>query len=187
MRGLIWVLLSVAAAALQTPAVSVSRRALLGGVAGAACATCTPVLPASATLKAELLDGQAELASASTTETITAALEKLLTVVDDFGGLPSQELSEQVVNSMRTKRSSLSGNSEWNGITEEAYNKLMRSVDPWRVTELRGPLQNAIFSFPLAYAALLVVQQIQPKFFQVAYGVAAAVILGPLLFQIIVG
>lgn len=37
------------------------------------------------------------------------------------------------------------------------------------------------------YAALLGIQQLVPKAFTVAYGVAVTLVLGPLLFQIIVG
>ena len=108
--------------------------------------------------------------------------------MDDYGGLPTQELTEKLVAVMRAKRTSVQGDSKvWNGIPEEEYNRLMRSIDPWRVTELAPALQRSIYTFPLAYIALLAVQQLVPKAFQVAYGAAAAIVLGPLLFQIIVG
>ena len=139
---------SAVADAVRAP---IGRRAVITGVAGAACVACSPALPAAASLKTDIAEGEAALAAAGTTDSINDALEKLLGVVEDFGGIPSQELSEQIVNSMRSKRSAVQGNSAvWNGITEESYNRLMRSVDPWRVTELRQPLQNAILSFPLA-------------------------------------
>ena len=141
-------LLLLPADAVRAP---IGRRAVLGGAA-AACAACANVKPAAAGLKADLAEGENALGAASSVDGITAALEKLQVIVEDFGGLPTQELTEQLVVAMRAKRSALqgAGSSAWNGITEEAYNRLMRQVDPWRVTELRGPFQNAIFTFPIA-------------------------------------
>ena len=185
MAPLCRLLVIAGAAAVGASRMALGRRALIGGVAGAACVACTPPRPAAATLAAELASAERELQAAGSTEEIAGSLEKLLGVVEDFGGVPTQQLTENLVTAMRTKRSG--AGEAWNGITEEAYNRLMRSVDPWRVTELRGPLQTAIYSFPFVYAGLLAVQQFVPKFFQVAYGVAAALVLGPLLFQIIVG
>ena len=63
----------------------------------------------------------------------------------------------------------------------------MRTVDPWRVVELAPKLQGAIYTFPFAYVALLAVQQLVPKFFNVAYGVAAVAVMGPLFLQIVLG
>lgn len=181
----ILLLLLAGVAVASASRVPLGRRAVIGGVAGAACIACSPARPAAATLAADLSAAERELLAAGSTDEIAGSLEKLLGVVEDFGGVPTQELTETLVKAMRTKRSG--AGEAWNGITEEAYNRLMRSVDPWRVTELRGPLQTAIYSFPFVYAGLLAVQQFVPKFFQVAYGVGAALVLGPLLFQIIVG
>ena len=118
----------------------------------------------------------------------TAALQQLTELVDSYGGLPTSEQTEQLVTAMRRKRSSLQGDDKrWNGITEEAYNRLMRVADPWRVVELAPQLQRAIYTFPLAYVALLAVQQLVPQFFKVAYGVGAVLVLGPLFLQIVLG
>ena len=178
-------LLACCAALAGGSRVHLGRRAVIGGVAGAACVACAPARPAAATLSADLSTAERELLAAQSSDDITTSLENLLGVVEDFGGIPTQELTEQLVVAMRQKRSG--AGEAWNGVTEEAYNRLMRTVDPWRVTELRGPLQTAIYSFPLVYAALLAVQQFSPKFFQVAYGVGAFFVLGPLLYQIIAG
>lgn len=172
--------------ALQQPA-PLSRRAVLGGVAGAACSAVTCVRPASASLKADLLDAEAALAAAEQNEDVNDALTRLLDVVNDYGGVPTQAQTTELVDAMRSRRTALSGSKAWNGISEEAYNRLMRSVDPWRVTELEPALARSIYTFPFAYLALLGVQKFLPKFFAGAYAGAAALVLGPLLFQIIVG
>ena len=90
---------------------------------------------------------------------------------------------------MRNKRRVLQqgGDKVWDGISEERYNLLMRKVDPWRVTELEPVFQGSIYKFPFAYLGLLAVQQFVPKAFNVAYAAAAALVLGPLLLQIVIG
>ena len=176
-----------AVTALRAPSTVLNRRALLGGVATAAIALPRP---ASAGLEADLSSAEAALQTATGIDETTAAFTRLRDVVDGYGGMPSQERTEQLVNRMRQKRSALQGDDKkWNGITEEAYNGLMRAADPWRVVELAPRLQGAIYTFPFVYLALLGVQQFKPvsKFFNQAYGVAAALVLGPLLFQILVG
>ena len=118
----------------------------------------------------------------------SAALNQLRDVISAYGGLPTQQETERLVDAMRAKRSKLQGDDKrWNGITEEAYNRLMRVADPWRVVELQPKLAQAIYTFPLAYVALLAVQQFVPKFFNVAYGVGAAFVLLPLFLQIVLG
>ena len=118
----------------------------------------------------------------------SAALNQLRDVISAYGGLPTQQETERLVDAMRAKRSKLQGDDKrWNGITEEAYNGLMRVADPWRVVELQPKLAQAIYTFPLAYVALLAVQQFVPKFFNVAYGVGAAFVLLPLFLQIVLG
>lgn len=185
-------LLPASSSALQN--VRLPRRAVLGGLATAAISSQQPALfaplPASAAsaFTTELNDAEGALNAAKTTTEVTDALERLLNLVEDYGGLPTQDLTTQLVGVMRSKRTSLQGKSDvWNGIPEEAYNKLMRSIDPWRTTELEPALARSIYTFPFAYAALLVVQQVLPKAFRLAYGGAAFLVLGPLLFSIIVG
>ena len=175
------------AAALRTPPVGLNRRAVLGGAAATALALPRP---ASAGLREDLAAGEAALRSANGIDETTAAFNQLQNLVDSYAGLPSQEQTQQLVELMRQKRSSLQGDDKkWNGITEEAYNGLMRTADPWRVVELAPRLQGAIFIYPFVYLALLGVQQFKPvsKYFNIAYGVAATFVLGPLLFQILVG
>ena len=109
-------------------------------------------------------------------------------VVEQYEGLPTDALVKELVNSMRSKRSSTKKSAEeWNGIAEEEYNRLMRKVDPWRETELESILAGSIFGLVPAYVVLLGVQQVAPKAFPIAYGGAVALVLGPLLFQIVVG
>ena len=63
----------------------------------------------------------------------------------------------------------------------------MRVADPWRVVELAPVLQRSIYTFPFVYLLLTGVQQLVPKFFNVAYGIGAALVLGPLFLQIVIG
>jgi hypothetical protein len=189
MHARCWVAISLLAlvpvAALRVP-VSASRRAVLGGVAGVACSSLTS-LPASASLASELRSGESALNSASGSEEISAVLGQLLDLVEENEGLPTDALTRELVGTMRAKRSGLQGGKDWDGITEEAYNRLMRKVDPWRVTELEPVFQRSIIAYIPAYIALLVVQQLVPKVFNVAYAAAVAIVLGPLLAQIIIG
>lgn len=165
---------------------TLSRRAVVGGVAAAAA---VHLQPASASLRDELAAAEAELSAASGIDDTTAAYRKLQSIAESYGGLPTAEQTEALVNLMRTKRSTLQGmgDTAWNGITEEAYNGLMRTVDPWRVVELAPKLAGAIYTFPVVYIALLAVQQLAPKFFRPAYGAGVALVLGPLFLQIVIG
>jgi len=167
-----------------------SRRAWLRGAGAAALAACTQPHAASAKLLDDLQSAENRLAAATSTDDANAALQELLELAESFGGLPTQEATETLVKAMRAKRTALqaAGGEVWNGITEESYNRLMRSVDPWRVTELRPIAQNAVYGFPFLYIALLAVQQLLPATtFTLAYAVAATLLLGPLLAQIIIG
>ena len=158
----------------------------LGGVAGAACSSLL-CRPASAALVQYLRQGEDTLARAQGSEAIATALGELLEVVEEYEGLPTDALVKEIVGGMRTKRSRLLGSQEWNGITEEAYNRLMRKVDPWRETELQPVFQRSIYGLAPAYLVLLAVQRFVPKSFPLAYGVAVAVVLGPLFLQIVIG
>ena len=140
---------------------ALGRRALLSGVA---CAAVGCAQPASAAIKDDLRTAEEALRTAEGNEAINTALARLLELTEDYGGLPTQAMTEELVGVMRAKRSSTQGNSKlWNGISEEAYNRLMRSVDPWRVTELEPVLARSIYTFPFAYIALLVVQQVRRR------------------------
>ena len=168
----------------------VGRRELLvrsAKVAAASTAAVAFSAPASATLTTELRAGEAALAAATTSQATNDALNQLLEVSAEYEGLPSNALREELVNAMRAKRSTLQGEGSWDGISEEAYNRLMRSVDPWRVVELQPVAQRALFTFAPVYVALLALQQIVPKFFNVAYGVGVVIVLGPLFLQIVLG
>jgi len=126
--------------------------------------------------------------SANGIDETTAALQQLTDLVGSYGGLPTSEQTEQLVTAMRRKRSALQGDDKrWNGITEEAYNRLMRVADPWRVVELAPQLERAIYTFPLAYVALIAVQQLVPQFFRAAYGLGVVLVIGPLFLQIVLG
>ena len=180
-------LVSVATVALSTGPTLSGRRAFLGSVAGAACSSLL-CRPASAALVQDLRQGEETLARAQGPEAVANALGDLLEVVEEYEGLPTDALVKEVVDGMRRKRSSLQGNSkEWNGITEEAYNRLMRKVDPWRETELQPVFQRSVYGLAPAYLGLLAVQRFVPKAFPVAYGGAVALVLGPLFLQIVIG
>jgi len=174
----------VGGSAMRVPT-SVSRRAAIGYGMGATYLATGGAHPALAALAPEIREGEAALANANSVEEITASLEKLLGVVDEYQGLPSEALTKELVQAMRQKRSS--AGQAWNGITEEAYNGLMRKIDPWRVTEIQPVFQYSLLAFVPVYVVLLAVQQIVPKAFNAAYAAGAALVLGPLLFQIIVG
>lgn len=213
-------MLLVAADALVVPTSRVSRRVLLGGAAAAALAPP----PASASLSTELQKAEAALLSAGGGDEATAALTAALGLVQEYEGLPSPELQQELVSTMRKKRGALQGGGAWGSVAEEAYNRLMREVDPWRVTELEPLFGGAVLGLlpvctprappekphgwhdPHTHAqhahdnrptrralcaradgGLLVVQQILPKLFPVAYAAGATLLLGPLLFQILLG
>ena len=156
---------------------------------GVAASTALVGLPrgASASLSAELAERQAALVDAQGEEAIAGALSRLTELVREYEGLPSDQAREALVNLMRKKRSALSGGPEWAGAAEEEYNRLMRATDPWRVTELKPIAQTSIFLLGPVYIATLAVQQLVPALFNGAYAIGAAVLLGPLLFQILTG
>lgn len=172
--------------ALRAPIHPTRRSVVAGGLAGLA-GSIAGMQPAHASLSAELREAEAALGAAQDTDSITASLEKLRDILEENDGLQGQALTEELVNAMRAKRSSLSGSTVWNGIPEEAYNSLMRKVDPWRVTELAPKLQYSIIASAPAYVALIAVQQLVPKVFPVAYAGAVAIVIGPLFVQIIGG
>jgi hypothetical protein len=133
-------MLLVAADALVVPTSRVSRRVLLGGAAAAALAPP----PASASLSTELQKAEAALLSAGGGDEATAALTAALGLVQEYEGLPSPELQQELVSTMRKKRGALQGGGAWGSVAEEAYNRLMREVDPWRVTELEPLFGGAV-------------------------------------------
>jgi len=155
--------------------------------AATAVGSTAGVAAAGATLTDDLRNGEEALRQARDSESAAAALTRLLQTVQAQGGLATDKMREDLVGTMRTTRSALQASSAWDGISEEAYNRLMRSVDAWRVTELQPIAQNAILGFAPVYIGLLAVQQLVPETFPLAYGVGAALLLGPLLFQIIAG
>ena len=163
-----------------------TRRSLLLGVAASTALVGLP-RGASASLSAELAERQAALVDAQGEEAIAGALSRLTELVREYEGLPSDQAREALVNLMRKKRSALSGGPEWAGAAEEEYNRLMRATDPWRVTELKPIAQTSIFLLGPVYIATLAVQQLVPALFNGAYAIGAAVLLGPLLFQILTG
>ena len=186
-RVALTVLLSCYCSALRAPSTpprSSRRTVVIGALAGLAVAQRRP---AYAALSTELREAEAALSAAQDTDGITASLDKLREIVEEYDGLQGPALTEELVNAMRAKRTSLQGSTVWNGIPEEAYNSLMRKVDPWRTTELAPKLQYSIYASAPAYLALIAVQQLVPKVFPSAYAGAAAVVLGPLLAQIIIG
>lgn len=176
--------------AVLTSLAMVGRRDFVRGTvaAGAAALSTGACLPASASVTTELREGEEALKGAKTSQEVTEALTRLLEISDQYEGLPSTALKDELVSVMRAKRSALSGNKNgWDGISEEAYNRLMRSADPWRVSELQPVASTSMLTFIPAYIALLVAQQLVPKAFPVAYAGMAALVLGPLVLQIVVG
>jgi hypothetical protein len=147
--------LSHSRGALQRPALN--RRAVLSGAAGTLLAGLRAQPVSAGSLSGELREAEAALQAATGNEAINDALERLLNVVTDYGGLPTPQLTEELVVAMRDKRTTAQqqGDKVWNGITEESYNRLMRSVDPWRTIELQPALARSIYSFPLACAPTL--------------------------------
>lgn len=164
---------------------SLLLRATQLATGAAAFSLATP--PAHASLIERIREGESVLASAGNSQDATTALGGLLQTAREYEGLPSDAMREEVVNTMRAKRTTLQREGTWDGTSEEAYNRLMRAVDPWRVVELQPVAQRSIITFAPAYVALLAVQQLVPKFFNAAYGLAVVVVLGPLFLQIVVG
>jgi len=164
------------------------RQVLIRGAQFAAAGTAAAFSSAAgASMTSDLRAGEQVLAQATDSQSASDALTKLLEVADEYEGLPSNELKKEIVIAMREKRSSLQRISKWDGIAEESYNRLMRSVDPWRVNELQPVAQRSVLLFAPAYVALLAVQQLVPKAFPFAYGGMVALVLGPLFLQIVIG
>ena len=108
-----------------------------------------------------IMHTRAPTGAASGPDAIADALTKLLDFVEDNEGLPTTKLTTELVDAMRAKRGPILGDSQqWNGVTEEAYNRLMRKVDPWRVTEIQPVAQRSMLLFGPVYIALLAVQQV---------------------------
>ena len=170
----------------RTPQIPSRRSVIASGLASLAGGVAVSQ-PACASLSQDLRDAEVALGNAQNTDEITAALENLRGIVEEYEGLPTKALTEELVASMRSKRSSLQGTPTWNGIPEEAYNGLMRKIDPWRTVELAPKLQYSIYASAPAYMVLIAVQQLVPKVFPIAYAGMAIAVLGPLVAQILVG
>ena len=162
-----------------------TRRAVLSAAAAGCATTLLPSLPASAALTADLKEAEGALMAATDKDATMSTLGRLLQIGEDYNGMPTDKLRQEVVEAMRAKRDVLRGEKQWDGILEEQYQRVMRVVDPWRVVELRPLAQGSVFVFPLVYGALLAVQQLLPKAFAPAYAAGAALIFGPLVFELI--
>lgn len=115
-------------------------------------------------------------------------LGRILKIGQDYDGMPTDKLRQEVVEAIRAKRDLLRNEKQWDGILEEQYQLVMRVVDPWRVVELRPMAQGSVFVFPLVYGGLLAVQQLLPqKTFPPSYAAGAVLVFGPLVFQLIAG
>ena len=118
-----------------------------------------------------------------------AALERLLAISQDYGGMPSDALRKELVELMRKKRDALKGvgTEAWSGVEEEEYQRVMRIVDPWRVVEILPLAQYSFLAFPLVYLGLLAVQQFLPKLFLLAYAGGVVVVFAPVFLQLVFG
>jgi len=118
-----------------------------------------------------------------------AALERLLAISQDYGGMPSDALRKELVELMRKKRDALKGvgTEAWSGVEEEEYQRVMRIVDPWRVVEILPLAQYSFLAFPVVYLGLLAVQQFLPKLFLLAYAGGVVVVFAPVFLQLVFG
>ena len=118
-----------------------------------------------------------------------AALDRLLAISQDYGGMPSDALRKELVELMRKKRDALKGvgTEAWSGVEEEEYQRVMRIVDPWRVVEILPLAQDSFLAFPLVYLGLLAVQQFLPKLFLLAYAGGVVVVFAPVFLQLVFG
>ena len=118
-----------------------------------------------------------------------AALERLLAISQDYGGMPTDALRKELVELMRKKRDALKGvgTEAWSGVEEEEYQRVMRIVDPWRVVEILRLAQYSFLAFPLVYLGLLAVQQFLPKLFLLAYAGGVVVVFAPVFLQLVFG
>lgn len=183
-------LLATTAGALHAPAPAAhrpTRRAVLSAAAAGCATTLLPSLPASAALTADLKEAEDALMAATSKDATIQTLGRLLQIGEDYNGMPTDKLRQEVVEAVRAKRDRLRNQNQWDGVLEEQYQRVMRVVDPWRVVELRPIAQGSVFVFPIVYGALLAVQQLLPKAFAPAYAAGAALVFGPLLFQLIAG
>lgn len=169
----------------------VGRRALLGGLAAGAAGSVAfgAVRPAVALgLRSDLKANLERLDQAKDDISITKAYQDLKDVVESYGGIPSTELTKQVVDSMRAKRTALQGKDDsWNAICEEAYARTLRLIDPWRTVEIAPILERSIFFYPFAYIGLIFMQQGFQKYFNQAYAICVALLLGPIAYQLVIG
>ena len=189
LRSLFAVLALALPAAAMRPAARASRRAVV--LQGVACAACSVGLsrPASASLAVDLKEATEAYKASTGGQSTDTALERLLTISEDYGGMPTDQLRKEVVELMRKKRDALrsAGKEQWGGVEEEAYQRVMRVVDPWRVVELQPIAQVSVLAFVPVYAALLGVQQFVPKLFAPAYALGAVLVFGPLVLQLAFG
>lgn len=118
-----------------------------------------------------------------------AALDRLLAISQDYGGMPSDALRKELVELMRKKRDALKGvgTEAWSGVEEEEYQRVMRIVDPWRVVEILPLAQYSFLAFPVVYLGLLAVQQFLPKLFLLAYAGGVVVVFAPVFLQLVFG
>ena len=183
------VLLLVGLAAAMQPVARSTRRSFV--LQGAACAACSIGLsrPASATLNIDLREAEAGLMASTGGKSTEAALDRILAISLDYGGMPSDELRKEVVELMRKKRDALKAVSKeaWSGVEEEEYQRVMRIVDPWRVVEILPLAQYSFLAFAPVYLGLLAVQQFLPKLFVPAYAGGVAVVFAPVLLQLLFG
>jgi len=187
-RGRVLLLVGLAGA-MQPVARSTRRSFVLQGAA--ACAACSVALPrpASASLNVDLREAEAGLMASTGSKSTEAALDRILAISQDYGGMPSDELRKEVVELMRKKRDQLKGVSKeaWSGVEEEEFQRVMRIVDPWRVVEILPLAQYSFLAFAPVYIALLAVQQFLPKLFVPAYAGGVAVVFAPVLLQLLFG
>ena len=183
------VLLLVGLAGAMQPVARSTRRSFV--LQGAACAACSIGLsrPASATLNIDLREAEAGLMASTGGKSTEAALDAILAISQDYGGMPSDELRKEVVELMRKKRDALKAVSKeaWSGVEEEEYQRVMRVVDPWRVVEILPLAQYSFLAFAPVYFGLLAVQQFLPKLFVPAYAGGVVVVFAPVLLQLLFG
>jgi len=169
---------------------STGRRAVLQRTAhAAAAAACAVPLAGRASFTGDIRAAESAFTEARSSEEVEQALNRLVELAQDYDGMPTNALRKEVIDVARAKRTALQsqGKAGWDGIKEEQYNRLQRSVDPWRVVELESKAQFAVLLYLPVYAALLAVQQLLPSFFNTGYAAAVALVFGPLLAQILIG
>ncbi|KAG8465366.1 hypothetical protein KFE25_002673 [Diacronema lutheri] len=152
------------------------RRAVLAAALSLALAP----RPARAASFAERADASLErIRGAETGAELAQALTQLGDLADEYGGLADRQA--EVVQKLRTIKSS----ALWSEQVDIAYRDTMRSIDPFRVVAVRPALQATVYAYGPVYVALLVVQQVLPKFFAPAYAGAALLLFGPIAFALV--